>query len=141
MTILSECERLLEGTVDDGSHEGEICRKASDKIAVLAGAAKRVCEEAMSGDDGNPVRAVLMFCQVNTLISGVDNVHRLLRQAVPEADDVIKQMSAVKKGPYKNVNTDVESQICYKEPVSWAVIPALKVIVQTMKDLEDLAAA
>lgn len=139
MSILKECEAILGDEVDDGSHKAEICRKAAEKIDVLASAAKTICEEAKSAGDGDPVRSLLLFCQVNALMSGVDAVHRLLRQAVPDSDDAVRQLGAVKKGPYRNVNTDVETQIAYSEPVSWVVVPALKVIVQTLKDLEDLA--
>lgn len=141
MSILKECERILGDDVEDDSHSAEIRRKAAAKMEVLAIAAKRVCEEAKSGADGDPARSLLLFCQVDCLIAGVENVHKLLRQAVPEADDAVKQMAGVRRGPYKNVNTDVAGQITYGEPVSWAVIPALKIVVQTLKDLEDLAAA
>jgi len=137
--VLEECEMILGEDVEDDSHKAEICRKAVVKIGVLAEAAKKICEEAKSDGDGDPVRSLLLFCQVNSLLSGVEAVHRLLRQAIPEADDVVRQLFAVKKGPYRNVNNDVETQIAYSEPVSWVVVPALKVIVHTLKDLEDLA--
>jgi hypothetical protein len=139
MSVLEECEMILGEDVEDDSHKTEICRKAVAKIGVLAAAARKICEEAKSDGDGDPVRTLLLFCQVNSLLSGVDAVHRLLRQAIPEADEALRQLFAVKKGPYRNVNNDVETQIAYSEPVSWVVVPALKVIVHTLKDLEDLA--
>lgn len=139
MSVLEECEVILGEEVEDDSHKAEICRKAICKIGVLATAAKKICEEAKSDGDGDPVRSLLLFCQVNSLLYGVEAVHRLLRQAIPEADESVKQLLAVKKGPYKNVNSDVESQIAYSEPVSWVVVPALKVIVNTLKELQDLA--
>nr|WRJ69480.1 hypothetical protein TetV2_00031 [Oceanusvirus sp.] len=139
--VLEECETLLGNEDVDSSHETEIKRKAHSRIEVLAGLARKTCELAMQGGDRDPVRAIRLTSSVNALVGGIDNVHRLLRQAVPDADEVLKQMSAVKKGPYRNMAHDVETLIEYTEPVAWAAVPALRVIVQTLKDLEDLALA
>ncbi|AUF82475.1 hypothetical protein TetV_383 [Tetraselmis virus 1] len=137
-TILNECDDLLGDGSENDSHIAELCKKAKDRINVLGMLAKSVCDDITSNDSGNPVMNLSTCSKTNTLICGIDNVHKTLRQAVPDADDVVKQMSVVKKGPYKNLNTDIESQIYYTEPIGWAVVPALKVIVNTLRELEEL---
>ena len=139
MTVLSECEMILGRQDDPDGQTGQLRRKALDRIAVLSGFAKTTCELATGGTEGDPVRAYALACHIEGLVSGLDATHRLLRQAVPEADAVMKQLADVKKGAFRNLSCDVRSAIDYALPVSWACVPALRTIVQVLKDLDEIA--
>ena len=141
MTVLGDCETILERRADAAGQTGEIKRKALDRIAVLSELAREACELAVEGDDGCAARAFRLAAQIDALVGGVDSVHALLRQAVPEADSVVRQMGEVKKGAYRSLSRDVLSAIDYTLPVSWACVPAMRVVVQVLRGLEEIAAA
>lgn len=139
MTVLTECEVILSQQPNADDQKTDIKRKALDRLAVLSRFAKTTCELAVQGADGDAVRAYTLACHINALIDGVDSMHRLLRQAVPETDGIVKQMTEVKKGAFRNLSYDVNSSIEYSLPVSWACVPAMRVIVQVLKDLQKVA--
>lgn len=139
MTVLGECETILGQRGDADGQPGELKRKALDRIAVLSRLAKTTCELAVMGPEGDPLRAVTLACNIDALVLATDNVHRLLRQACPEADSAIKQMNEVKKGVFRNLSSDILAAIDYSLPVSWACVPAMRIIVQVLKDLEAIA--
>lgn len=140
MTVLAECETILgqQDARDDGQ-TGEIKRRARDRIAVLSGFAKTTCELAVQGSDGDAQRAFTLACHIDALVGGIENVHKLLRQAVPEADLVMKQMGDVKKGAFRNLSSDVVAAVDYTLPVTWACVPAMRTVVQVLKDLDEIA--
>lgn len=137
--VLRECEMLLGDADGDDKHVILIRKKASDRIKVLSHIAKEVCE-MNNGEEDNPVRAYKIVSSVNSLIRGIDGLHHLLRQTDTDVDGIVKQMNEVKRGPYKNLSNEVEGQVSYTEPVSWAVTPAIRNIVEVLKNLEDYAA-
>ena len=139
MTVLNECEIILGQQDDPDGQTGELKRKARDRIAVLSKFAKNTCEMAVQGAEGDPLRAFTLACHIDGLIGGLDTMHKLLRQAVPETDSVMKQMNEVKKGAFRNLSYDIHSAVDYSLPVSWACVPAMRTIVQVLKDLEDIA--
>jgi hypothetical protein len=139
MTVLDDCEAILSRQADADGQTAEIKRKALDRLAVLTAVAKTTCEMAVGGVDGDASRAYTLVCLINALTEGVESLHRLLRQAVPETDGVVKQMSEVKKGAFRNLSYDVNATIDYRQPVGWACVPAMRVIVQVLKDLERMA--
>lgn len=138
MSILDECDRILENDVpSDCTHEERLIQRARAKIEVLSQLAKRTCELATEETDADPARTLLLVSSVNTLLCGIDNVHKLLRQVVPAADDAYKGMAEVKRSPYRNLARDVENQIAYSERVGWAVVPALQCVVNVLRELEE----
>lgn len=139
MTVLGECEMILSQQADADGQTAELKRKALERLSVLSRFARGTCELAVKGEDGDPVRAYTLACHINALVDGVDSMHRLLRQAVPETDGVVKQMAEVKKGAFRNLSYDVNSSIDYGMPVSWACVPAMRIIVQVLKDLQEVA--
>lgn len=139
MTVLGECEVILSQQGDADGQTAEIKRKALERLAVLSRFAKGTCELAVQGAEGDALRAYTLACHINALVDGVDSMHRLLRQAVPETDAVVKQLAEVKKGAFRNLSYDVNSSIDYTLPVSWACVPAMRAIVQVLKDLQQIA--
>eukprot|EP00873_Tetraselmis_striata_P026908 jgi/Tetstr1/447172/TSEL_034609.t1 len=140
MSVLDECDRILGNDVpSDSTHEERLIERARSKVAVLSHLAKRTCELATEETDPDPVRTLLLVSSVNTLLGGIDTVHKLLRQAVPAADDAYKGMAEIRKGPYRNLSRDVETQIAYSDRVGWAVVPALQCAVNVLRELEEIA--
>lgn len=139
MTVLNECEMILGQQNDPDGQTEQLKRKALDRIAVLSKFAKQTCEIAVQGTEGDPLRAYTLACQIDGLVNGLDTMHKLLRQAVPETDSVMKQMNEVKKGAFRNLSYDIHSAVEYTLPVSWACVPAMRIIVQVLKDLEEIA--
>lgn len=137
--VLGECETILDQQEDAGGQTAELKRKARERLAVLSRFAKGTCELAVQGTEGDPVRAFTLACHINALADGVDSMHRLLRQVVPETDGVVKPMAEVKKGAFRNLAYDVNSTIDYGLPVSWACVPAMRIVVQVLKDLQAIA--
>eukprot|EP00873_Tetraselmis_striata_P033654 jgi/Tetstr1/453918/TSEL_040837.t1 len=140
-TILGECEIILERQSGASDQTAEVKRKAKDRIAVLSRLAKGTCELAAEGTEGDPLRAYTLVCHINALLDGVDALHRLLRQAVPETDGVVKPVAEVRKGAFRNLAHDVHTAIDYTLPVSWACVPAMRTIVQVLKDLQKISDA
>lgn len=138
-SCLGECDDIL-ARADGYSVESEIKGAALKKIAVLSALSKKAC--AMSVErEGDPVHTYATICLVGSISDGVDVVHKLLRQAVPEADGVVRHMSEVRKGSFRSVASDVAAAVDYSLPAGWACVSAMRVIVKVLKDLESLASS
>lgn len=139
MPVLSECEAILCRQPDSSGGSAQLRGRALRRIAVLSELAKQTCELAVA-EEGDPVRAVTLVCHIDALVDGLEGLHRLLRQACPdEADAVVKGLADVKRGTYRNLSHDVRAQIDYTLPVAWACVPALRTVVQLLKEFEQLS--
>lgn len=139
MTVLTDCEVILDSRSESGGQTTNLKLKACEKLRVLSSFAKATCELVVDGEEGDPVRAFTLASNIDALVAGIDVVHRLLRQAVPESDQAVKQLGDIKKGAFRNLTHDIHTAVDYQLPVSWACVPAMRVAVQVLKELEQLA--
>lgn len=141
MEAIEECRALLMRGGGAETQEAEIKRKALARLSLLSAATVRLCDLASTAPDAIPAKTLELVWGIEGLLRGLESVHRLLRQILPESDGVVKPAFALRKGPLRELTGEVFDAVVVSEPSAWIVVPALRTVLDTFEALVELAEA
>lgn len=134
---LRECREILGDLPGDQGAHSRLIQRCSDILGVLLSCTRSLCEKAKG-----PQTAAAKFellTGTDALFRGIDVEHRAVRAAIPDVDEVMKKIAALRKSPgFRKMMDDVLHGVLVEQDVDWVMLPLLRELVAYMEELEEL---